>query len=49
VRHSDRHLNRWLWLFVIVIFSIVGPAAYLALGRPTKPLDGSTKGGTSLI
>jgi hypothetical protein len=26
-----RYLNRWLWLPVIVLFSIVGPLAFLLL------------------
>ncbi len=26
-------LNRWVWLAIIVIFSLVGPLAYLLLGR----------------
>jgi hypothetical protein len=43
MRPGSRGLNRWLWLFIIVVFSIVGPAAYLALGRPAKPLDGSVE------
>lgn len=34
---SARHMNRWLWLLIIVIFSIVGPVAYLALGRERDP------------
>lgn len=34
VRHPDtRRLNRWAWLPIIVIFSLVGPLAYLLLGN----------------
>ena len=34
VRHPDtRRLNRWAWLPIIVIFSLVGPLAYLFLGN----------------
>jgi len=34
VRHPDTlRLNRWLWLPIIVIFSLVGPLAYLLLGN----------------
>ncbi|MFO7742099.1 MAG: PLD nuclease N-terminal domain-containing protein [Anaerolineae bacterium] len=42
-----RHLSRWVWLLIIVVFSIVGPAAYLGLGRGPKPLDRCIKGGTA--
>lgn len=47
LRGRTRHLSRWAWLLIIVIFSIVGPAAYLGLGRGTKPLDRDIKGGTA--
>lgn len=47
MRHRSRYLNRWLWLFIIVIFSVVGPAAYLAVGRETKPIDGGAIGETA--
>lgn len=30
------HLNRWLWFLIIIIFSILGPAAYLIFGREPK-------------
>jgi hypothetical protein len=34
VRHPDtRRLNRRVWLLIIVIFSLVGPLAYLLLGN----------------
>ena len=34
VRHPRTHgLNRWVWLPIIVIFSLVGPLAFLLLGR----------------
>ena len=33
VRHPRaRTLNRWAWLFIIVIFSLIVPVAYLLLG-----------------
>ena len=33
VRHPDTsRLNRWAWLAIIVLFSLVGPLAYLLLG-----------------
>jgi hypothetical protein len=28
-----RYLNRWAWLPIIVILSIIGPVAYFFLGR----------------
>lgn len=28
-----RYLNRWIWLPIILFFSLLGPAAYLLLGR----------------
>jgi hypothetical protein len=34
MRHPDTlRLNRWVWLPIIVIFSLVGPLAYLLLGN----------------
>jgi hypothetical protein len=34
VRHPDTcGLNRWVWLSIIVLFSLVGPIAYLLLGN----------------
>ena len=30
---QTRYLSRWLWLPIIVVFSIVGPLAFLLLGR----------------
>ena len=34
VRHPDTaRLNRWVWLPIIVVFSLVGPLAYLLLGN----------------
>ena len=30
---QTRYLNRWLWLPIIVVFSIMGPLAFLLLGR----------------
>ena len=32
-RPRSRYLPRWAWLAVIVVFSLIGPAAYLLLGR----------------
>jgi hypothetical protein len=33
VRHPQtRYLNRWVWLPIIILFSIVGPLAFLLLG-----------------
>jgi hypothetical protein len=32
-RPQTRYLNRWAWLPIIVIFSIIGPTAYFFLGR----------------
>jgi ABC-type spermidine/putrescine transport system permease subunit I len=32
-RPRARWLNRWVWLGIIVVFSISGPLAYLLLGR----------------
>jgi hypothetical protein len=28
-----RYLSRWIWLPIILLFSLLGPAAYLLLGR----------------
>jgi hypothetical protein len=42
---GTRRMNRWLWLVVIVIFSIVGPVAYLVLGRKKAPRDRSVSCG----
>jgi hypothetical protein len=30
---QTRYLSRWLWLPIIVVFSIVGPLAFQLLGR----------------
>lgn len=33
VRHTQtRYLNRWVWLPIIILFSILGPLAFLLLG-----------------
>ena len=32
-RPQTRYLNRWGWLVIIVIFSLLGPMAYFFLGR----------------
>jgi len=32
-RPQTRYLNRWAWLVIIVVFSIIGPVAYFLLGR----------------
>jgi len=32
-RPQTRYLNRWAWLPIIVIFSLLGPMAYFFLGR----------------
>ncbi len=32
-RPRTRHLDRWVWLVIIVIFGILGPVAYFLLGR----------------
>lgn len=28
-----RYLNRWVWLPIILFFSLLGPATYLLFGR----------------
>ena len=28
-----RYLDRWVWLLIIVLFSLLGPIAYFFLGR----------------
>ena len=34
LRHPHtRYLSRWVWLPIIVIFSLVGPLAYLLFGN----------------
>ncbi len=32
-RQRFRYLNRWVWLAIIVLINILGPLAYLLLGR----------------
>ena len=32
-RSQTRYLNRWAWLVIIVVFSIIGPVSYFLLGR----------------
>jgi len=32
-RQHFRYLNRWVWLAIIVLVSILGPAVYLLLER----------------
>lgn len=32
-RQRFRYLSRWVWLAIIVLFSILGPLTYLLLGR----------------
>jgi len=32
-RPQTRYLNRWAWLVIIIVFSILGPVAYFLLGR----------------
>jgi cytochrome bd-type quinol oxidase subunit 2 len=37
-----RAMPRWLWAFTVICLPVVGPVAWLLLGRPTKghrPLD----------
>jgi hypothetical protein len=48
---QTRYLSRWLWLPIILFFSIVGPLAFLLLGHGDDLLattirerDGSGKG-----
>ncbi|MHA6525711.1 PLD nuclease N-terminal domain-containing protein [Tessaracoccus sp. G1721] len=31
-----RAMPRWLWAFTVICLPVVGPAAWLLLGRPTK-------------
>jgi dolichol kinase len=34
MRHpGTRYLNRWVWLSIVILFSLVGPLAYLLLGN----------------
>ena len=35
-RPRTRYLDRWLWLLIIVFFSLVGPMAYFFLGREAE-------------
>jgi hypothetical protein len=36
-RHPrTRYLGRWLWLLIIILFSLVGPMAYFFLGREAE-------------
>ena len=39
-----RGLHRWVWLPVILVFSITGPLAFLLLGREKGPLATTRKG-----
>lgn len=32
-KRQTRYLSRWLWLPIIVVFSIFGPLAFLLLGK----------------
>jgi len=32
-QRQSRILSRWVWLLVILLVSVLGPAAYLLLGR----------------
>ena len=32
-RSRTRYLDRWVWLLIIVLFSLLGPIAYFFLGR----------------
>lgn len=32
-RPQTRYLNRWVWLVIIIVLSILGPVAYFFLGR----------------
>ncbi len=32
-RQRFRYLSRWVWLAIIVLINILGPLAYLLLGR----------------
>jgi hypothetical protein len=32
-REQVRHLPRWAWAVIIILLNIVGPIAYLLLGR----------------
>ncbi len=32
-RPRTRYLDRWVWLVIIIIFSLLGPMAYFFLGR----------------
>jgi uncharacterized membrane protein len=40
---QTRYLSRWLWLPIIVIFSIVGPLAFLLLGRERRVLTAAAE------
>jgi hypothetical protein len=42
---QTRYLSRWLWLPLIVVFSIVGPLAFLLLGHGDDLLTNSGRGG----
>jgi len=35
-RSRTRYLDRWVWLLIIVVFSLLGPIAYFFLGREAE-------------
>jgi hypothetical protein len=43
---QTRYLSRWLWLPLIVVFSIVGPLAFLLLGHRDDLLTTTVGKGT---
>lgn len=32
-----RSMPRWLWAFAVICLPVIGPAAWLLIGRPLKP------------
>ncbi|WP_040282092.1 PLD nuclease N-terminal domain-containing protein [Tessaracoccus massiliensis] len=34
--YKVRAMPRWLWAFAVIVLPVVGPVAWLTLGRPVK-------------
>lgn len=34
--YDVRRLPKWMWVFAVILVPVVGPVAWLAVGRPTS-------------